>query len=157
MCRTLWSSTRESGEDKGCQNFQVRFLVPKGIARNNEWLRCFWGDFSDGCQTLVSHTPAHCRSRQKLEIPPKYRQKLEGEVVGTVVRLILCVTGVHTPYSPSKKVVGYQPISFFRNRENLSAVSPLVKRSPSWSLVSILTSSMWRGPMCSLNQWYLIA
>ena len=58
----------------------------------------------------------------------------------------------HMPYSPSKEIVGYQPISFFCNRENLILVRPLVKRSPSWSSVSILTNSMQRGPMCSLNQ-----
>ena len=29
MCRTLWSSTQESGEDKGCQNFRSGFLYHK--------------------------------------------------------------------------------------------------------------------------------
>jgi hypothetical protein len=62
----------------------------------------------------------------------------------------------HMPYSHSKEIVGYQPINFFCNFENSTLVSPFVKRSPNWLMVSILTSSIWRGPICSLNQWYFI-
>ncbi len=53
--------------------------------------------------------------------------------------------------------MGYQPISFFCSFENLTLVSPLVNKSSNCSSVAILTSSIWQGPICSLNQWYLIA
>ena len=61
------------------------------------------------------------------------------------------------PYSPSKEIVGYQPISLFRKPWKRTRLKPFVKRSPSWSLELILTSSIFRGPMCSRNQWYLTA
>ena len=72
--------------------------------------------------------------------------------------------GYHMSHSLSKKWMGisklesqwwarfvvrmgaHQPISFFRKRWKATRPNPLVKISPSWSMVLILTSSMLRGP-----------
>ena len=53
--------------------------------------------------------------------------------------------------------MGYQPMSFFCNHWKILRSRSLVNRSPSWFSELIFTSSMCRGPMCSRNQWYLIA
>ena len=66
----------------------------------------------------------------------------------------------HYPLTlPLKVYDGYQPINICRKWTNESCANPLVKRSPSWCLVSILTREiLWEGSSTlSRNQWYLIA
>ncbi len=97
---------------------------------------------------------------QKREIPGRVLlveyQKIE--YVGRVPGRIPAIIGLYLPYSPSKEQPWiYHPMSFFCNWENSIPLSLFVKRSPNWSNELILTSSMLGGPICSQNQWYLIA
>lgn len=59
----------------------------------------------------------------------------------------------------SKQMRHHQPISKKRNLSKESLVSPFVKMSPSWFLVSIFTREirLLGSATCVRNQWYLIA
>ena len=62
-------------------------------------------------------------------------------------------------HSLSRFTKGYQPISKRRKWTKEARGNPLVKRSPSWFFVSILTRVIRRegSDTFSRNQWYLIA
>ena len=60
---------------------------------------------------------------------------------------------------PLEVYEGYQPINKRRKWTKEVSAKPLVNRSPSWFLVSILTRVIrWEGSATlSRNQWYLMA
>ena len=127
--RIVWDSTQESGEGEGCQN--KRFASDITGKEHSGGNPKFW----------------HRKKRTFGDITNDLWEGVRK------FRSLAC----HMPHSPSKVDMGYQPMSCFRKCENFTLVSPFVKRSPNWFSESILTSSMFRGPICSRNQWYFKA